>query len=400
MIRIRTNVHPFAIPKSVFKRYIGLFVGWLLVTIVVLVALIAAFIQHTSNRTFIVISPVAYQMFQRDWKSNTANIPIIVDAVGFDDSIALQAKWQDNAWIPIQLSRVEQGCAGGTMKMIAAHQGEPCFRYVGKLTSRSSGQATLSVHLDDWETHLFNANAEATVDYVGIGDVFLLGGQSNSVGDADNFQPYHSNQYVATLFSRSGQWALLDDKILTDQGPIAKDAPIKGSPWPVLGTLITQYTHAPVAFIPTGIGSQPISQWDAKGSLYKFMVEQTRFAGTQPAMVLWIQGESDALAKMSTSDYQKALSDLVQRVYSDLHIRMMIANLGILKRPQITDADVERIRQAIESVWADNSLVYRGPSLADIPLKANPHFTTDEEVKQFAQRWFDSLVAAGLPAHN
>jgi len=366
--------------------------------VIVLIGATSLLVHSISSRVFVVVTPVEYQTFQRDWKNNNASIPIEVDGVGFGDSFSLQVKWLNDSWIPVRVTKIQQPCAE-TLKLVsAAPDGSSCSRYQGSLPDRPAGQSTLSVRLDDWWSLLWSANSEVSVEHVGIGDVFLLAGQSNSVGVADNFQEYQSTRYIATMFSRTGNWMEMDDNVLTDQRSLDITATdIKGSPWPLLGTLIMHYTNVPVAFIPTGLGGQPISLWAANGVLYQFMVNQTRHSGIQPVMILWIQGETEGIEGMLFDEYR---NDLVKRVYADLHLRMMIADLGELTRSDVNNANVAQIRHAIESVWADNPLVYRGPSLADIPLTDHRHFRTDAEVKQFAQRWFDSLLAVGLPAQQ
>lgn len=385
-------------PRKDNPAYKGFKVIILLLAVVltVCIAFVLIVLNNISDTAFYIVSPVDYQTFQRDWNTNLGTIPLSVDATGFGDSIALDVKWQADNWSTIQLRRSDKPCSNAIRLFSSANPNIICSNYFGSITD-NVGQGTLSFRLSDWWSRLLLPSAEADVKFVGIGDVFLLAGQSNIVGTATNFQSYKSNRYTATMFSRGGKWMELDDKVLTDQRPIVYNAPLTGSPWPILASLITEYTDAPVALIPTGMGGQPISQWFAKGSLYNFVIQQVNASGTTPALILWMQGETEALAQMSTADYQNALNDLVQRVDTDLHLRMMIANLGQLIRPGITDDDVERIRQAIEKIWTTNPLVYRGPVFADIPLKANPHFTTDEEVNLFAQRWFESLQAAGLP---
>lgn len=128
---------------------------------------------------------------------------------------------------------------------------------------------------------------------VGIGDVFVLAGQSNAAGRADNYQVFNSVFDIqATMFTRQNHWMQLQDNLLTDVQ--MKDVAF-GSHWTLLASQIVDYTGVPVAFIPTGYGAQPIDQWNEFNPLNRHMRQQIINSETQSLFILWHQGESDVL---------------------------------------------------------------------------------------------------------
>jgi len=70
-----------------------------------------------------------------------------------------------------------------------------------------------------------------------------------------------------------------------------------GTPWPLLGDLLSRSTRAPVCFRSATLNFLRVCQWlpgDGSGNLER-LVERMQWFGPQGVRaVLWVQGEADA----------------------------------------------------------------------------------------------------------
>ena len=98
---------------------------------------------------------------------------------------------------------------------------------------------------------------------VSIGDVFLVGGQSNSVPHFQNYFSKWTNLSYAPSISYGTSWsALISEK----------------SSYPYLASRIIDSQEVPVGIIVTGVGGTTIDEWLPNGDLYGTMISKTEFA--------------------------------------------------------------------------------------------------------------------------
>jgi hypothetical protein len=152
--------------------------------------------------------------------------------------------------------------------------------------------------------------ARAAVDHVGIGEVFVVAGQSNSANHGEERQSPRSGR-VATFDGTA--WRPADDPQPGASGG-------GGSFMPPLGDAVVARLGVPVGFIACGVGAssvrewlpagatfpnpptieshverRPDGSWASKGSLYDRFLVRMKSAGPRGfRAVLWHQGESDA----------------------------------------------------------------------------------------------------------
>jgi hypothetical protein len=352
---------------------------------------------QSQGSSFVVVKPVAYQTFQRDWEQNIGSIELIVDAATAEETFVVETKWVQGVWIPVNLVQSSLPCDAASLEKLHLQNEALCQRYEGRLLGLPPGQAHLYIRKDKgW---LDIGNNPVAIHYVSIGDVFLTSGQSNSRGMAKSEQFYVSDCYVASVFSPvDNQWRELHDDYTRRNPDNYKNG--FGSHWLPLATKIMAYTHVPVAFIPTGRGGQVIAAWREKREEYKYILQQVSASGVQPGIILWHQGESDALERTTRETYANELNSLAQNLYNNYKIPMIAANLGEVQERDVPPEAVQAIRNAIEQAWDKNPLIWEGPRLEDVDLEDDLHFRTDEEVEILAQRWFESLIKSGLPKNN
>ncbi|MDB5237767.1 MAG: hypothetical protein JWM46_37 [Candidatus Kaiserbacteria bacterium] len=141
------------------------------------------------------------------------------------------------------------------------------------------------------------------IDFVGVGEVFVTAGQSNSTfwGQV----PQHTATGKVSYFD-GATWQLCQDPL-----PAVDSQSAGGSPWCLLGDQIVNGYGVPAAFAPTGWGGTNITQWQkdsptspaGTGVLYARLMQMVQYFGANGIRaVLWHQGESD----IGTSQYDYA----------------------------------------------------------------------------------------------
>ena len=182
--------------------------------------------------------------------------------------------------------------------------------------------------------------AEAAVDQVGVGEVFVVAGQSNSA----NFGEERQRPETGMVSTRDGAgWRPADDPQPGAQGG-------GGSFLPPLGDGLVREFGVPVGFVACGIGATSVREWlpetvifpepptrtgrvrqlpeggwHSDGAAYAMLVARMKSVG--PAgfrAVLWHQGESDA----NQPDASRTLPGERYREYLSLVIRATSHDLG------------------------------------------------------------------------
>ncbi len=155
-----------------------------------------------------------------------------------------------------------------------------------------------------------NILATSVTEHVGVGEVFVVAGQSNSANHGEEKQRTQTGQ-VATFDGQ--RWQLSNDP----QPGASGDG---GSFVPPFGDALAQRFNVPVGFIACGIGATsvrewlpmgsrfptpptltdrvrqlPSGEWESNGEAFDTFVARARQLGRQGfRAVLWHQGESDA----------------------------------------------------------------------------------------------------------
>jgi len=222
--------------------------------------------------------------------------------------------------------------------------------------------------------------AEAAVEHVGVGEVFVVAGQSNSANYGEEKQNTKSGK-VATFDGK--RWQLSKD-------PQPGAGGGKGSFMPPFGDALAKRFDVPVGFIACGIGATsvrewlpqgtrianpptltgrvrqlPDGQWESKGQIFQRFVARMKLGGPHSfRAVLWHQGESDANQKDAT----RTLPGKLYREYLEKLIRESRREIG-WEAPwfvaQVSyhgpgDEASPDIRAAQASLWKDG-IALKGP---------------------------------------
>lgn len=226
--------------------------------------------------------------------------------------------------------------------------------------------------------------AETTVEHVGVGEVFVIAGQSNATNYGE--VPQRTQSGMVSSFSGM-QWV-----IANDPQPGVQDNSRKGSFIPAFGDAMYARFHVPIAVACVGHGSTSVRQWLPKGERFAVPPTMTRFVrpsepgapgewesdGTLFAgmllriqqlgphgfrALLWHQGESDAHQKpandISGDEYRKMLEQMItaSRRQAGWNFPWMVAQVSY-HTPD--DPACPAIREAQRTLW-QTGLALPGP---------------------------------------
>ena len=204
-----------------------------------------------------------------------------------------QVATTETMWQPLQLMVTEHGeqpdNAAGTRATAQAEIRMP-----------AGGWYRLEVRLQSVAGH----STDAAVEPVGVGEVFLIAGQSYATNTNDQrLQVRDPQRRVAALNTETGVWQLADDP---QPAPDHSDG---GSIWPAVGDRLASALNVPVGFVNVAVGGTAVRQWLPTEPLSQRLHAAGRSTGRFRA-VLWQQGESDVIENTSIADYVSRLQSI------------------------------------------------------------------------------------------
>jgi hypothetical protein len=141
--------------------------------------------------------------------------------------------------------------------------------------------------------------ATAQVEPIGVGEVFVIAGQSYAVGANDELTKVDDPQgRVVAYDPLRAVW-----RVANDPQPNAGDG---GTIWPTAGDLLVPLARVPIGFVNVAVGGTATRQWLPGEKLYAQLETAGKAVGHFRA-VLWQQGESDVIEHRSTDYYVKNL---------------------------------------------------------------------------------------------
>lgn len=156
--------------------------------------------------------------------------------------------------------------------------------------------------------------------HVGVGDVFLIAGQSNSAGYGKD-SAFDPPQLGVHLYRNRSSWDLAAHPFneSTYAGDIANaERGVSGvSPYLAFGKTFQKLSHYPVGLIASAMGGMPLKHWNPDcGKLYMNMLKQTKACG-KIAGVLWYQGCSNTDEK-GLDGYQEKFYHMIDSFRREL----------------------------------------------------------------------------------
>lgn len=290
----------------------------------------------------VLYSPSAFQIFQRSGDTGTMVIRGHVENAGF---YTVSASWNG----------LESGVLwqGDTLDFEAEWSNLPVW------------QSALTVII---------AGVSQTIPNVGIGDVYVIAGQSNAMGMGTHYQMYSN-----TLGLRGGMYTASGWQELEDPTGKVADGHARGSLWPLLATYALNY-GVPIAFIPTAVSATSITQWQPDQRLFSKMTDLID-ALPQPAIraILWQQGEADV--NMKARQYADQLENIADELHDRYDVPVFAAYLY----------NNTRVNAGIDIAVSERDYILHGADLHDLKRDKPPHYVSDKSLATEAWRWWVAL---------
>jgi archaellum component FlaF (FlaF/FlaG flagellin family) len=345
------------------------------------------------------ITPATGTLKARYSNSTSVESSGITGVVVNSNAIAINAPV---TWKPFQVNASDQA----SVTISGTYTGSPTnieYRFAGgswaTLVAGPAGgtystSVTLNLGFGDIETRFSNATGVIAVSpYHGIGEVILLGGQSNNQGQATVLQVYtQSNGLRAARFTHpspqgtAGTWTELIDPC--DEYP--------GTPGgSYTHQLATNYLAAgiPVSFVPCAVGSSGITAWQKGGGTSNYDYALARFVeiGSACRCMFFLQGEADAANSMSTATYQGHLEDMIDDWWADTGTPVVVFRIGEggISPASKTDA----IREAQRIVGSTHPHAILGPDLYGLE-PTDIHFIKTPAIQGVGNRTWDVVGPA------
>lgn len=256
----------------------------------------------------------------------------------------------------------------------------------------------------------------ATIEHVGVGEIFVVAGQSNSANHGES-KLTASHPLVASMVS-ADRW-----QPCADPQPGASGS--SGSFLPPLGDQLAAEFKVPIGFVACGVGATSVREWlpqgvrfpnpptlvgnvltvsgngfESTGNLYQRFTDRLKPLGKNGfRAVLWHQGESDA----NQADPSRTLVGQQYRIGLETLIRNSRQSIGWQAPWFVAQASYHvpgdefspEIRLAQRQVW-ESGVALEGPDSDALvgPLRerngAGVHFSA-EGLKQHAARWHEKV---------
>ncbi|MEO8082450.1 MAG: sialate O-acetylesterase [Ardenticatenales bacterium] len=241
------------------------------------------------------------------------------------------------------------------------------------------------------------------VEPVGVGEVFVTAGQSNS---ANHGLPRQAPTDPRVVAYGPGGW-----RPAADPQPIATGD--GGSPWPAMGDALAAALDVPIGLVSVGWGGTTVEQWQPDGTLYPRLRDALAALAAEDASaagdvdeargfraVLWHQGESDAANGTTTAVYTERLRAIIRASRADagLDVPWGIARVGFV--PGLAQPPIDAIVAGQDAVIAGGDGVddvFAGPLTDDL---VGPEWRHDgihfnaAGLGEHGRRWATAIQAA------
>lgn len=233
--------------------------------------------------------------------------------------------------------------------------------------------------------------AQGAIEPIGVGEVFLVAGQSNATNCHDELQKVKDpEQRVVAFDSAKNTW-----RVANDPQPVY-DNTVDGSLWPPLGDALAKELQVPIAFANVAVGATSSEQWLPEGKLHPRLMQVGKTLGNFRA-ILWQQGESDVIAKTTTEKYIANLRTIRDTAVAHWGIAPPWLLAKSTHHPTVYNDPVgeEKIRAATGALWKQQGFL-PGPDTDTLrdenrgDQKSRRHFSPIGQ-QRAAEMWLASI---------
>jgi hypothetical protein len=327
--------------------------------------------RPAGTTTISLTSPLDYQVYQRQTRAR--GTVVVAGSVGGPKDAAPPA----DARLEARLTGTPAGGGGGLPGDWEPLPFDPRVRrFRAELAVPAGGWYRLDVRLADGDRTL----AESGVPRVGVGEVFVVAGQSNAANHGEERQRPASG--LVSAFAGTG-WRPADDP-----QPGATGA--GGSFLPAFGDAVAGRFKVPVGLVDTAVGATSVREWlprgtpmaglptltghvvtagpgrwESDGELFDALAARQKALGPHGCRaILWHQGESDANQRdpertLSGDRYRRYLEQVIRasREAAGWDCPWFVARATYHTPDEAASADV---RAAQKALW-DAGVALEGP---------------------------------------
>ncbi len=260
--------------------------------------------------------------------------------------------------------------------------------------------ASLSLPAGGWYTITVTAAGEqVTVSPFGVGEVFVIAGQSHATNSNNRQFRVREPQGRITVYDPAdGSW-----RVAHDRQPCYDSSEYNarfGSLWPVTFDALFERLRLPVGMTNAAYGATALFQWmpGHESRLFENLLTCCRAAG-QFRAILWQQGESDVMWRTETADYVAGMKRLKASLEAALGFgtRWLVAKSTIHPSVYHEPEQEEKIRAADDILWQTEGF-FPGPDTdtltgdcRDAPQTFSGHLTEKGQLLAGAM-WAECLA--------
>lgn len=254
----------------------------------------------------------------------------------------------------------------------------------------------------------------AIVRHFGVGDLYIMAGQSNMAGYGRDAISDPATLGVH-LYKNNGKWDIashpLNDSIDTLYPENLENGNIT-SPALSFARYLNDKLNLPIGLVAASLGGSPLSKWhpEEEGSLYRGMMRRIPVVGKVKG-ILWYQGCSDANEKDSVTYYDrfKRMIELYRKELGNIEVITVQLNrwAGNRNENQEEKLKVDRnwgiVRDAQRRLALDMEKVYVVPC-HDLPLSDGIHNASSsnlvigQRMAMVALKYIYNMPASGQSA--
>jgi hypothetical protein len=199
----------------------------------------------------------------------------------------------------------------------------------------------------------------ATIAKVGVGEIFLVAGQSLVANWGNNINTPTDDRVSNVTYA--GAWAFAQDPQPNCDGT-------GGSPIPAMGSALASYLNMPIGIMSIAIGGTSSAQWVGTGSPNYFVGNfepALTLLGTNFRAVIWEQGQADGIAGVTAAQYETNIANLIAevRTYAGWNMPWGIASASTIA----ADTAYPVIAGAQAFIVSNDTLVFQGSNSDSIP---------------------------------
>lgn len=236
-----------------------------------------------------------------------------------------------------------------------------------------------------------NETGRTEIEHIGVGEVFITGGQSNSCNFGEEKTEAESD-LVSAYVPQSDTWQHCEDSQPNNSGFHTGNG--GGSAWPTLGDALVEKLNVPVGFYSTGRGSAKISELcNGFYGTIKEGIEKIKPYGCR-AFILH-QGEADT-NDTPNEEYLADLKKLIDMSREDAgyDINWFIAQVSYAWSNYNNTSKMEAMK-ATQRAACNNYNIFVGPTtddlLGDYRAKDNLHLSKKGLVEH-GTRWAEVIT--------